>query len=354
MKQYIEAAFRLKFRLILCALLVFLLTSAGLMLVKKGYTSSATVWAEQPLFYKDQSSLSNPYVSIAENQVNAFTELLSTRQFSLNIINKAGVPVNNTAADEDRAIAQLRQNLQLEAAGPHLIKITYTSNTPVGVQEVVTQSVKLFIDYMNTDRVRQANVALQLYRNQLSNYEQQMTKTSNDLNKYIQQNPGVMEAGAPSDTTLSSLQQQAFDARNRYNDLKNTITDIQAQSQASPDLSNQFFQLIDEPQQAKPYQLTSKDLIRNSLIALALALFTMVALMLVGTWTDPAVYTPNDVSLVLPEEYESSRDLLVVTMPYMGQLASIRRKAQTEARARASGQQEAARSPEANAAPKTI
>lgn len=353
MKQYIEAVFRMKFRLILCALLVFLLTWSGLMLVKKGYTSSATVWAEQPLFYKDQSSLNNPYVSVAENQVNAFKQLLSTRQFSSKILSKAGIPTNNTAG-EDLAIAQLRQNLQLEAAGPNLIKITYTSNTPVGVQEVVTQSVKLFIDYMNTDRVRQANMALQLYRDQLSNYEQQMTKASDDLNKYVQQNPVVTEVGAPSDATLSNLQQQAFDASNRYNNLKNTMTDIQAQSQASPDLSNQFFQLIDEPQQAKPYQLTSKDLIRNSLIAVALAIFTMVALMFVGTWTDPAVYTPNDVALVLPEEYESSRDLLVVTMPYVNQLASIRSEAQKEAKTRATGKQEAARSPEANAAPKSI
>lgn len=322
------------------------------MLVKKGYTSSATVWAEQPLFYKDQSNL-NPYVSVAANQVNAFQELLSTRQFSLSIINKAGIKVNSTA-DEDRAIAQLRQNLLMEAAGPHLIRITYTSGAAAGVQEVVTQSVKLFIDYMNTDRVHQANMALQLYHDQLSNYEQQMNKASDDLNKYTQQNPGSTSAGAPIDPTLSGLQQQFFDARNRYNDLKNTITDIQAQSQASPDLSNQFFQLIDEPQQAKPYQLTSKDLIKNSLIALALGLSTMVALLLVGAWTDPAVYTRNDVSLVLPEEYESARDLLVVTMPYVNQLAALRSKVQKEAKGRAALRRKASPAPDANVAPNSI
>ncbi len=325
MKQYIEAAFRVKFRLIICALLVFGLASLALVLSKKGYTSSATVWAEQPLYYKDQTTL-NPYITVAENQVNAFDELMNTRQFTLAILTQAGKSFSSSA-DEERGIAQLKQNLQVDTVGPHLIKITYTSDTPNDVQDVVTQSVKQFVDYMNADRVRQANMALQIYQGQLSTYAAQMNQSADALNTYLQQHPEALAAGVAPSTQLSDLQQQVFDDRTRYNDMKNTITGIQAQSQAAPDVNNQFFQLIDQPQAASPYQLTSKDLLKNGLIALALALFTIVALVLVGTWTNPAIFTANDVKLILPEEYNSSPDLLVVAMPYVDRLAATRRKA---------------------------
>jgi len=79
----------MKFRLIICALLVFGLASIALVLAKKGYTSSSTVWAEQPLYYKDQTTL-NPYITVAENQVDAFNELMNTRQFTLAILTQAG------------------------------------------------------------------------------------------------------------------------------------------------------------------------------------------------------------------------------------------------------------------------
>ena len=353
MKPYIEAAYRMKFRLALCAILVFALAAAALLLGKKGYTSSATVWAEQPLYYKDQTNL-NPYISVADNQVSAFQELMATKQFCLNILTQAGRQLNSAGA-QDSAISQLRQNLQVESAGPHLIKITYTNDAPVGVEDVVTQSVKLFINYMSADRVRQANMALSIYQEQLTNYEQQMNQSVDALNSYLQQHPEALLAGVAPGPELSSLQQQVSDNRTQYNDLKNTITNIQAQSQAAPDVSNEFFQLIDAPQAATPYQLTSKDMLKNALIALALSLFTVVALVLVGTWTDPAIYTANDVKLILPEEDETSQDLLVVTIPYVQRLASIRRSSQKEALAiaKATGRQSVPPSADARTAAKS-
>jgi uncharacterized protein involved in exopolysaccharide biosynthesis len=343
----------MKFRLLLCAILVFALAAVALLTTKKGYTSSATVWAEQPLYYKDQTNL-NPYISVADNQVSAFQELMATRQFCLNILTQAGRQLNSAGA-QDTAINQLRQNLLVESAGPHLIRITYTNDAPAGVEEVVTQSVKLFINYMSTDRVRQANLALSLYQQQLGDYEQQMNQSVDALNTYLQQHPEALVAGASPGPVLSDLQQQVFDNRSRYNDLKNTISNIQAQSQAAPDVSSEFFQLIDAPQAATPYQLTSKDLLKNGLIALALSLFSVLALVLVGTWTDPAVYTANDIRLLLPEEDETSQDLLVVTIPYVQRLASIRRAAQREALtiAKVTGRQKTSPTAEARTAAKS-
>ena len=70
-------------------------------------------------------------------------------------------------------------------------------------------------------------------------------------------------------------------------------------------------------------------------LALALALVAVVGLTLVGTWTDTAVYTLNDVSsLALTDAEGDARELLVGLVPYVPSLGAIRRRDAKQAKGR--------------------
>jgi hypothetical protein len=105
------------------------------------------------------------------------------------------------------------------------------------------------------------------------------------------------------------------------------IDKVLIQSQAGKQSNNAFFNVIDAPAAAEPYQVTTKDLLRNGGIAFVLMLLALIAIILVGTWTDQAIYTLNDISsLALDAEDGDAPELLVGLVPYVPTLAAIRRK----------------------------
>ncbi|HUS16771.1 MAG TPA: hypothetical protein VM536_17385, partial [Chloroflexia bacterium] len=82
MRRYVECAFRLKYRLLCAGLLVAGSAFAFLYMSKQGYSSSATVWVDRPIYFSAPSNW-NQYLSPADNQANILSELIRTRQFSL-------------------------------------------------------------------------------------------------------------------------------------------------------------------------------------------------------------------------------------------------------------------------------
>ena len=165
MRRYIEAAFRLKFRLLIGAVIVFGVVSAALYLAKQGYGASATVWVEEPIYFADTGMTKNwnPYMTPADNQANILQELLRTRQFALNVANGAQIPMPNEVV-ENRVLDDLQKNMRIESQGTHLIEISYSAEQPTYCKVLVEQVIKLFTKQLNASRAEQADVALDLYR----------------------------------------------------------------------------------------------------------------------------------------------------------------------------------------------
>lgn len=338
MRTYIETALRIKWRLLFSMLVLFAIALAALYYSKQGYTSSAMIWVEQPLYLKDPTN-ANPYVSAAQNQADIFNELLSTQEFALGIAQAAGMDVQ-TDADKERATTDLRRNLTVNTAGPHLIKMSYTSGRSAYVQSVVTQSIQLFIKQMNQDRTRQAQLALGVYQNELAQYQQEMNTSKDALTKYLQDNPSLLEPGAPTSPVLTDLQMQYTTNRDRYNGVLAQIDQINSQSASADQVNNQFFRVIDSPSAPKPNDWATKDFLRNGGIAAVPAIFALVALILVTTWTNTVLYTPGDVSTVLQSASgvnDLSQEVLVTVVPYLS-ASALRGGKRRKSRERHSGQ----------------
>lgn len=333
MKLYVESALRIKGRLLICGLLIFGLAWGALYISKSGdYTSSATIWVEKPLYIENNLS-SNPYIDPSTSQANILEELLRTRKFTLSIAQQANIPMPNLAA-EDAAVGNIQRQLLVNAIGTHLVRISCTAGKNNYCKEVITQAIQLFVKELNADHERQAAVALQLYEDQRTQYEQQLNQSRDAYYQYLAANPGAGDASAGLNPTLIDLQQQYLADKTRYDDIVAKIDNIRSQSTAASEANSSFFRVMDAATDAEPYHFAMKDLLRNGLIALVMALFTLVAVTLVSTWADQAVYTLNDINTLVLSEDDSIPEMLISVVPYNKDLAALRQRTDQEKRAK--------------------
>ena len=336
MRRYIESALRLRFRILIAAVLVFGLAAVALSFNKGGYTSSATIWVEKPIYFQDPSNL-NAYISAATLQSGILDQLLGTTTFKLTIAQKSKIPMR-TAVEQARVIDDLNKNLRVDAAGSNLIKLTYTGDKPEYCQQIISQTIQTFVAQQNANRMQQAEIALTVAQDQIDNSGQQLAKSKEALTKYIQDHPGSGTRDVP-DPTYTDLEKQYNDDLSNYSQLKDKIDNLKSQITAPTLVNTSFLTVLDEPTKPEAYKAGTKDLLKNGGIALALALITIIGLTLVGTWTDTAVYTLNDVtSMALADSEGNARELLVGIVPYVPALGAIRRRVAKQTRGRRSRQ----------------
>ncbi len=337
MRRYIESALRLRVRIIIAAILVFGAAVVALTFTKGGFTSSATVWVEKPPstsnIIQDPSNL-NQYISAATFVNGILDQLLGTQQFKLEIAQKSGIPIRNSV-EQGRVIDDLQRNLSAVAAGANLIRISYTGDKPTYAQQIISQTIATFIVYQNRSRATTINATLQTYQSQLSSGQDQVNKSREVLANYIRDHPGVGGNNSVPDPTYTDLQQQYTSNLEQVSNLKDKIGQLITQRDAPEAISTNFLTVIDEPTQPEPYKASTKDLLKNGALGLALALIAVIGLTLVGTWTDTAVYTLNDVSsLALMDPDGNARELLVGMVPYVPSLGAIRRRDAKQIRGR--------------------
>jgi hypothetical protein len=231
-----------------------------------------------------------------------------------------------TPVEQERALQAIRQGLQIEAEGTYLIKFTCKEGNTKYCKNIILQSIEMFLKQLNASRARQAEVALQLYEEQRASYEQAMIDSKNALNKYIQEHPDALLATSPN-PTLAELQRQYNADQARYEEVVNKINEIRMQSEATPELNTSFFRIVDPPTDARPYTPGLRDFLMNTAMGLMVAMLCVLALVVVGTWTDPTIHTLNDVKSVVMAEGGTLSNVLLGVVPYNRWLATLRRRA---------------------------
>lgn len=295
-----------------------------LYLSKQGiYTSSAGIWVDRPI-YAPTDPGTNTYLTPASVQAAIFDELLRTYQFSLQVVKKAAVPTPNLVA-EANAVDDIQKKLIVEAVGAHLIKVSYTASKPTYVKAVVSSAIELFNEQSTSEGLAQAEQTKKLYEQQLTSATNDMNSSKDALDSYVQAHPDVLRTNS-NDPTYNTLQQQLITDRQRVDDTQKQIDDLNFRIQSKVQLGDITFKVMDSPSDSEPYKFALKDLIRNEAIALLLAFVVIIGLTMVFTWTDPSIYTLNDIStLPLNDQAGASSDLLVGVVPYVKALAATKR-----------------------------
>lgn len=306
--RHVDLALRHKLLLAIPILLGILAGAAWTMLtLKDTYLSVATVWVERPTTETSRSFIDfDQWISPAQNQVNSMRELLATRSFRGDVLERA----NGQASSPFDLVAphQLTQNTYITAIGTHAVSIGHQSSSPATAHTVVDAVLGAYTELYSTQITERAQSSKQFFEEQLKFAGSNLEEAHSQLNAYLLANPIVREeveapatpaditAAAATDLALARLIGAEEIARETYDRIFAQFADIQiaANSTAS---GNANFRVLDPPEvPVLPQERGKRDLMLKPLLGLVMGSFISGGLFILISRLDRHVWLPADLS----------------------------------------------------------
>jgi capsular polysaccharide biosynthesis protein len=263
-RKLAEALFRNLWVLILPIVIVPALI---LVLVKSTpvYESAATVWVAQPDGI-DPGALTaggSVYKSPAENQVQVFYDLLSTRAFRIAIAEDAKL-IDASASRElqDQASDYVATRVAVSAEGNNLIAIRATGATADDAYGIANAVISQYQARAADETGRQATIAVSYYTEQLNVAQAELDSRQGELAAYIAANPALVDpATRVSDAGYIRLNSRVESQTKVVDGLNTSLQDVQLKAQSAPQSLEAVFNVQDAPtfpQLPEPASMTKK------------------------------------------------------------------------------------------------
>ncbi len=204
--KFLEAFFRHKLLLLLPPILMTLAVGAWALLAAPVYfDSKANVWVDRPTYIVAESDGFNAYLTPAQNQTLRLTELLRTETFLTAVVNRTSLaPLTASAAGWRQLDTIIGRGLAVTPNGNNLMVVRFRSGSPQLSQQFVTALLETFREKVANDRLTQASLATSFYESRLQTADEQLSKATGEIRRYIAANPRLTtidpERGAASTT----------------------------------------------------------------------------------------------------------------------------------------------------------
>lgn len=261
MRKVLEALFRHKLLVLLPPILIpLLVTPIALYMTPPYYESVAGVWVDHPSYLDIKGT--PQFTSAALSQSNQMTELLHTRSFVLNVVQRTSLaPLLSTRAGEARAQDLLDKGVTVTPvpSGTHLITIRSRFSSPQLAQQVAQAVIDAYKENNANQQLDQSGVAIAFYQSQLQSAQDDLAKANQDLSQYAIA-MGYASAGddappSPDSTAASGmdpkfaeLQGTAKYAQQQLDQARAALQNAQLSSAAAMQGADVGFQVIDPPQ----------------------------------------------------------------------------------------------------------
>src|SRR5207237_2055081 len=139
------------------------------------YESAVGVWVDHPA-YLDIKGL-NPYTSAALTTSSQMTELLHTRSFMIDVVNRTSLaPVLSARGGEARAQDLLDKGVTVAAvpSGAHLVTIKSRFSTPQLAFQVAQAVVDAYKERSSNQQLDQSGVAISFFQAQLDSTQEDL------------------------------------------------------------------------------------------------------------------------------------------------------------------------------------
>jgi uncharacterized protein involved in exopolysaccharide biosynthesis len=264
-KKLLEVFFRHKWLITLPPILITLIvTPIAFLISPPYYEASAGIWVDRPdyLTYNDNW---NQYITPAQNQSGALTELLKSRSFQTNVARRTSLaPLADTNEGQKQLDTLFQKRLYVFANGAHLLELHFRAPTPQLALEMTNAAVSAFRETASAQRVNQANLATTFYQARLQSTEDQLSKSTDAVRRYIAANPRLSAidanagAGATTaarlglpaaavDPTLADLLRQLDADQKSVDRASQSLEQARYDSAAAIEGQQLGFQLIDAP-----------------------------------------------------------------------------------------------------------
>jgi hypothetical protein len=238
--KLVEAAFRrwwlLLVPIIAVPLMVFVLTSKA-----PAYFSGATIWISRPpgIDAGAFSNASNPYLTVAQNQTQVFSDLMQTESFR----NAVAARVPGLDPKAGNVVAK---SVSIGALGTNLVGISAKAPTPAIAQGLVSGTIAEYELRAATANQTQSKVQASYYQDQLGPAQKELAVRQAALTTYLQTSTKTADQ-----RLLDPIYQQLTDSVESQNKLVSGLLDSLQGAQLGAVGGSQtleaLFHVLDQP-----------------------------------------------------------------------------------------------------------
>jgi uncharacterized protein involved in exopolysaccharide biosynthesis len=260
MRKLLEAFFRHKWLVLLPPLLIPLLVTPIVFLTTPvAYESVAGVWVDRATYLDPKGQ--SQYVSAALSQSNQIGELLHTRSFMLDVVQRTSLaPLLATKGGEVRVQDLMDKGVTVAAipTGTHLIAIRARFSTPQLAYQVAQAVIDAYNDRNSNQQLDQSSTAISFFQSQLQAAQDSSTKATQDLSQYAvamgyassgDGTPLAPDAQSASsfDPRFAELQANAHFSQQQVDLARASLQNAQQTSAVAMQGADIGFQVIDPP-----------------------------------------------------------------------------------------------------------
>jgi hypothetical protein len=299
MTRYINSYFRFLPILLIPVILLPIITIGIGLTSKISYMGGASIFVEQSLI-SDQLDVvgGSPFQSPAQRNANFLTELLSTRTFVVNVINRTrfkGVFESNDAALREEILGVM-ERINIDNSRYHIVGMALEYKDPEIPREVLGAVVEEYFKVLDERLQRQVGPALQVYKKQLDEALKSQTNVEEELKTFLAVNAQQLSLGNNPDNTgrpltqvdldYSRLIQQREIARTQYETARAEYNRVETSYTAYRENRENLFRLQDPPQEELVPVQRTRIIMINGAIGIVGGLLLMILGMLLITWLD--------------------------------------------------------------------
>lgn len=237
---------------LVAALVVVPLAVGGVGLLRDhSGTVVARVWADRPLFTPlFATDRFNSTESPAEIEAGILRELIGTSQFTSEVLTAVDPQYPDLAVDrQDRAQADLQENVYVVTEGSHLFTVNYRTPDPNRGRAVVAAIIAAFGRQVQALDTKQVSVTQSALQSQVDVAARDMNDAVRQAQNYTATHPNVT-----NDPDYQTLLGQAQSKTDRFLAVQAQLDQVKGSQNAVFTLQASFFHVVDQPF-AVPLQL---------------------------------------------------------------------------------------------------
>jgi hypothetical protein len=303
MARYVEIVFRHWLRFLLLLVLMPGVLSGASILLLRTYQASAALWVTTPAYLGSAAEPAdwNRYLTPAQNQQDSLGQMLETRSFGNALGQRlldSGVLPNDAAVGQ--VLGSLSKNLTVQAAGSHLVSITYTCDRPPVCLGVIDGVVAVYHDRLTELQKLQSDLASSFLTSQLKEAQVALDTSETNLRTYLSAHPGTMLIQAPAIPELDLLVRRVDLDRSEVTHLTEQLGGVHYSSAAAARVVDSIANVIDPPKISRSGIIGGSGARRRAILVVLACWAAVTAYLLLLAWLDRTARDPQEIERRLP------------------------------------------------------
>lgn len=292
MARYVEMLFRHWLRFALVLIVLPLPATVATVIYFRTYEATTNLWIDDPGTLNANVKVPgwNQYMTPAQNQADALTQMLATKSFDDALLGAAFQAGGITDASQQQQISlTVPINIKVVPQGSHLLSIIYSCQRGSVCLAVLNATVTVFKERLTTIQKDQQDLAVSFLESQVAAASDRFKTSQAALQKYLSAHPGSqlptsyqVGMNPELDGLLLQLQQDT----SNLTSYESQLAQAQYVSAAAARFIDTSTRTVDLPRITKGGFTGDGSSVRRALVVLAVCVSAAVGYLLFLVWID--------------------------------------------------------------------